>query len=404
MRADRSRRALHATICVAAAALLSGALGAQASIAVVFRDNSSAVLERIGFVIDAMPSDQFAFRATRQQRSFADLVADFAQKTNQICAQVGHVQLPNRGPLGSGTATDSVRERARRAVANCGLALANLDDHRLGDTVYVRTTGQDGPMRPRTALAAMTMATAFWEGVATELSQYERLVGRIPPIACSGPSGDQNCDNSINRCVDTRPGATGRMFTILDASNTVQSDGRGPYVRGKANVGVVYLARIAVMNLADFRFDTLPRRSVRVDLGRPVAGDISRSLGTIIDSSGVEVSAQWGRDSNFVTRSLLDIPVDSTVVAQQVEVGFHISGVYHALQAGPQPWGHCFSDGTAVNGDGTSRGTIKRVSDSRWEVDLPSGSIARLFDISHSSPNAVNQGRYYISLHFVIER
>jgi hypothetical protein len=250
----------------------------------------------------------------------------------------------------------------------------------------------------------MTAATAFWAGVESQLSQYLRLVGRIPPIPCSGPSGDLNCDNSINRCIDPRPGVGARLFTISDAPYSVRSDGRGPYVFRTANVGVVYLARIAVLNLIDFQFDTARPRAVLIDLSRPLAGDIGVPRGVVVDSQGVEVSAQWGRDSNFVTRSLLDIPVDSTVVAAQMAVAFHINGVYHALQIGPQPSGHCFSDGTAVYGHGTSQGTITRVTENRWDVELKPGSVARLFDLSLSSPHAVNKGLYHVSLRFSIER
>ncbi|MDP9203582.1 MAG: hypothetical protein M3P26_16875 [Gemmatimonadota bacterium] len=299
---------------------------------------------------------------------------------------------------------DSLLARLAATAHFCTEALASLLDSRLGDTVFVRFGGPDGPIPPRTRIAAMTLATAYWAAMHAQLSQYTRLVGRVPPIPCSGPSGERNCDNSINRCVDTRPGVGAQTFTISDAPFSVTSDGRGPYRRRSSNVGVVYIARIAVLNLADFTFDSMPPRSVKVDLSRPVPGGNGVPLGVISDSRGIEVSTQWGRDSAYITRSLLDIPIDSTVIAQQMEVGFHINGTFHALQMGPQPWGHCFSDGTAVHGAGTSRGTIRRVSETKWEATLVPGSIGRLFDISNSSPNAVDKGLYYVSMRFTIER
>jgi hypothetical protein len=37
-------------------------------------------------------------------------------------------------------------------------------------------------------------------------------------------------------------------------------------------------------------------------------------------------------------------------------------------------------------------------------MDLPPGSVGRLFDIHLLEPNAVNKGLYHVSLHYVIER
>jgi hypothetical protein len=392
-------------ITLAMCALLAGKASAQmiASPAQAFRSEARQTLQRMSLTVAAMPPGQFGLRPTPPQRSFAALVADLVNRNQQLCAQLGSVDTDEF--VSQSTASrETLSAQLDRTIAFCNVALDSVMDSRLWDTVYVRTRGQDGPIRPKSRMLAMIEATAYWSGMDAQLAQYVRLAGRVPPIPCSGPSGENNCDNSVNRCVDPRPGVSGRQFTLSDAPYSVRSDGRGPYRRRSANVGVVYLARIAVLNLMDFAFDSQTARSIQVDLSRPVDGGSGRPLGIIVDDHGVEVSAQWGRDSAFTARSLLDIPVDSTVLAAQMEVGFHIDGVYHALQFGPQPWGHCFSDGTAVHGAGTSRGTIRRISESAWEIELPQGSIGRLFDISRSAPNAVDKGLYYASMHFIIER
>jgi len=153
-----------------------------------------------------------------------------------------------------------------------------------------------------------------------------------------------------------------------------------------------------------------------VDLNHPVPGGGGVLRGVIVED-GVwhgnilpgsqlfsEIVAQWFTDPDFTQHSLLDIPVGTTVNAEQIDLDFHIQGVHHVLQMGPQPVGHCFSDGTAIHGRGTSRGTITRTTVGRWVVDLPNGSIGRLFDDHIADKFAVDRGLYFVSLHFVLER
>jgi hypothetical protein len=149
---------------------------------------------------------------------------------------------------------------------------------------------------------------------------------------------------------------------------------------------------------------TGPLRSIKVDLNHPDPGDAGVPLGVIVDSVGVEMSAQWYTDANYIMHTVIDIPVGTTVKATQLDIGFHVAGEAHVLQMGPQPWDHCMADGMAVRGDGTSQGTIAHPTASSWIVDLPAGSVGRLFDIHLNSANAVNKGLYYVSLHYVVQR
>jgi hypothetical protein len=57
-----------------------------------------------------------------------------------------------------------------------------------------------------------------------------------------------------------------------------------------------------------------------------------------------------------------------------------------------------------MNGDGTTRATIHRVTATEWVVDLPPGSVGRLFDIHLSASNAINKGLYYVSLHYIVKQ
>jgi hypothetical protein len=96
--------------------------------------------------------------------------------------------------------------------------------------------------------------------------------------------------------------------------------------------------------------------------------------------------------------------VGQTVIANQIDVGFHINGRYHVLQMGPQPYGHCHAGTTLVHGTGTSSGTIYRASATKWMIDLPAGSVGRLFDLYNTTYYAVDKGTYYTQLRYEIGR
>ena len=100
-------------------------------------------------------------------------------------------------------------------------------------------------------------------------------------------------------------------------------------------------------------------RSINIDLSRPVPGDIGVPLGVIVQSGDTELGAQWYTEhdssaTTFLSHPVTEIPVGTTVPARQIDVAFQIDGATHVLQMGPQPYGHCYSDGTAIYGTGTA--------------------------------------------------
>jgi hypothetical protein len=225
----------------------------------------------------------------------------------------------------------------------------------------------------------------------------------VPAVPCKG-GGD--CDSGENICKPIRVGggsASTPTLTFTDSGYAVTSDGKGPYFRGTANV-ITGVGNAAVLLFRPARTgDTSQTRRFNVDLRYPVPGDIGLPLGIISDSLWVDMNAQWYTETDFTQHHLLEIPAGKTVTAEQLNVGFAISGVAHALQMGPQPWGHCYSNGTAIFGTGTTRGTITRSDKNTFVVDLPPGSVGRLFDVHLHDPHAVNRGLYYVSLHFIVK-
>lgn len=338
---------------------------------------------------------------------FGALMVDLGWRSSELCSAIGQVDEPDWSELSATAGKDRIVRRLREASQFCERALQSMDDSRLHQPIRV-SLGIEvvAPHVPRARAAAMAGTLIYWADVYARAAQYLRLNGRVPPKPCGGVSNDASCGSGRNLCqAYPNRGMTGLRLELSDApSSTVRSDGLGPYVMGAGNVATIWAGYAAVMVLGAADSSRVPRRSISVDLTHPVPGDIGRSLGVVRDDHDLEVGAQWFADSTHRARSVLEIPIGATVQAAQTDVEFHIDGVVHTLQIGPQPAGHCFSDRSAVNGSGTSTGTITRTDSTTWVIDVPPGSVARLFDVHLSYPNAVNKGLYHVAFRYVLKK
>lgn len=174
-------------------------------------------------------------------------------------------------------------------------------------------------------------------------------------------------------------------LAVADYPDGVSSDGQGRYLRG------------TVQGMASGAAST--PRSFAVNLTQPVPGGGARPLGLVTDASTLYAALDRLVDTIV---NLHAIPIGGTVPAAQLNVGFHLDGRYHVLQMGPRPLGNCHVSGTLVHGRGTTTGTIYRAGPAHWVVDLPAGSIGRLFDISRTVVHAVDKGLYQTRLHYEI--
>ena len=189
---------------------------------------------------------------------------------------------------------------------------------------------------------------------------------------------------------------------VADFADGVSSDGRGPYITGADGVGVSFVALAFAGLSLPYNPDSIKRpRTITVNLNNPVPGGGGVRLGIV--SAGNDIMLYTARKlEGDLGPSLLGIPVGQTVTAAQMNVGLHINGRYHLLQMGPQPLGVCHTSINRVNGTGTSSGTIYRPSQSTWVMDLPAGSVGRLFDLSHTTQYAEDRGLYYVRLRYEI--
>jgi len=219
-------------------------------------------------------------------------------------------------------------------------------------------------------------------------------------------TGWSDCNDGRSFCTSNAnpTAALGMPVVIADFADGVSSDGRGQYVEqfrqlpfGKMSNAVQSSAGIHLGSPPD---TTKNPRTLTVNLNRPVPG-VGVPLGIITDGDDNGVYTQMLGVGDTIP-NFNDIPVGQTVTAGMMTVLFHINGRFHLLQMGPQAFGHCHIPATLVNGRGTSSGTILRASPRKWVMDLPAGSIGRLFDLSHKTENAVDKGLYYVHLHYEV--
>lgn len=395
MRPNSARILARLGACLLALGPVSFAVGQQPSPTVAaFRESARDLGERLRLSVDAMPAELYGFHPAPTLPSFSQLVQELAFDTESLCTRVAGARA-FLDPAPAVVTKDSLSARVTAAFEGCDRVLAALTDVRLSDSI-------PGTMLrkccvPVTRARAMTWTTTYWADVYAQLAMYLRLNGRVPPEVCRKEGLQWNlnygCDSGFGMCKPVGASQRGLRIFLADSGYSVRSDGGGPYATGGAGTSLV---------ASNNGFNT--GRSIVIDLDHPVAGDIGVPHGVVTERRNWEFEAQWYTDPDFVQHSTTGIPIGATVAAEQIEVNFLLNGEPYMLQFGPQPGGHCFSDGTAIYGAQTSRGTIRRESEVRWVVDLPPGSIGRLFNRHLGDPNAVNKGLYYASLHFVVEK
>lgn len=214
-------------------------------------------------------------------------------------------------------------------------------------------------------------------------------------------TGWRNCSPSRAVCASSDQTAFFWPAVVSDFPDGVSSDGRGPYVPRADGVMWSLVETTAGLRIDLARDSVTNPRTLVVNLNHPVPGGGGVPRGVITDGDDNGLYAQWRRVGDTV-QSLHSIPVGQTVAAAMMNVLFHIKGRFHILQMGPQPFGHCHIPVTSVNGTGTSSATIFRESATKWVMDLPPGSVGRLFDLTNTTVHAVDKGLYSVRLHYEI--
>jgi hypothetical protein len=144
-------------------------------------------------------------------------------------------------------------------------------------------------------------------------------------------------------------------------------------------------------------------RYLEFDLGQPVIASGAKPLGAIRDrKAAVHVFLGHNHERRFI-QSIQELPPGEEAQSERVEFELFIDGVKHILLVGP--WGPGeFNRGQKkpLNGEGTTKATVKRVSSTVWECHAPDGTVGRLWNNADTA-NPIDRGLYRISFRFRFE-
>ena len=149
-------------------------------VATAFRDNARDVGKNLMAAADEMPARKYAFKPTRAQMSWGQIVLHLAQGNDFLCGAIAGQKAPQRTKVAATDSKDVLVARLRETFAFCDEALASVDDSKLDEQL---------PMfggRTMTRAAVMTLTTGDWADHYSQAAIYLRLNGLLPPTAKKG--------------------------------------------------------------------------------------------------------------------------------------------------------------------------------------------------------------------------
>jgi hypothetical protein len=240
---------------------------------------------------------------------------------------------------------------------------------------------------------------------------YLRLAIMVPVLVPLGAGCNRTRPASVSR--DSQPRRAPLVAHIADG-HSLRSDGDGAYRTGDAGANVFAAFALTLCVGRKNPCGTLPAdagstdsgRGFFLDLTQPVPGSGAVGRG-VVRSPQANFGAFWGQDTTrrtryggiegWVLRHSLDLPVDSAVASERVELRFFLDGRQHILQLGPWVAGQYQRQQGRLSGEGTSRATLVRTAPETWVVRAPPGSVARLWDNGNPA-RPVDLGLYCFSL------
>jgi len=189
-------------------------------------------------------------------------------------------------------------------------------------------------------------------------------------------------------------------------------DGMGAYRDGEQ--GSIATGNVAVSLCTDQRTCTTypehepadpAQRALMIDLRSPVLSSKAKDLG-MVRAPAANFGAFWGQDKTkravingrdgWIIRSVLDMEVGTTIQSERTEIRFFLKGAQHVLQFGPWVAGQYQTSQAGLSGEGSTSGTITRLSETSWRVQSGLDSLGRLWD-NRDPAHPVDLGLYRFS-------
>jgi uncharacterized damage-inducible protein DinB len=169
----------RAAVLLLTALSLPAVAAAQASspVADAFRAYEARASKNLVGAMETFPADKYGYKPTPAQRTVAEVALHLAQGNDYFCSAISGVAAPKRDSIAATAPKDQLVARLKETFSFCDSALAKLDDSGLGDELPFF----GGRKVSRASMILIT--TGDWEDHYSQLANYLRLNGLLPPTA-----------------------------------------------------------------------------------------------------------------------------------------------------------------------------------------------------------------------------
>jgi hypothetical protein len=150
---------------------------AQSPVADAFRENFAMEAKNLVAAAEMIPAAKLTYKPTAAQMSFADIMVHLAQGNDYLCSDIAGNKAPTRTPVKATAPKEQLVARLKETFDFCTESLKSLDDTKLGEPV----AWFDGSKKSRAMV--MTLTTGDWADHYSQLANYMRLNGMLPPTA-----------------------------------------------------------------------------------------------------------------------------------------------------------------------------------------------------------------------------
>jgi uncharacterized damage-inducible protein DinB len=151
---------------------------AQNPVSDAYRAQIARAARIIPAAVEMFPADKFSYRPTASQMSVAMVAVHLVEEGNYfLCSRVTGVAEPQRTKVDTTASKETLVSAMRASFEFCRTSAADLTDAKLADSV-----ASFGP-RKTTRASMLLITVGDWEDHYSQLANYLRLNGMLPPTA-----------------------------------------------------------------------------------------------------------------------------------------------------------------------------------------------------------------------------
>ena len=165
---------MHKTVI--AVLFLSACAWAQNPVSDALRERLTSTEKNTVGAAEQMPSDKYAYKPTDAQGSFGHLVSHATRANYHLCSKLTGATDPQSG-IKDTDPKDMLLEALKKSFPYCSTHLPKLQDSQLGEEVVLFGSEK------MTKGAAVLEVSGDWAGHYSQIANYLRLNGLLPPTA-----------------------------------------------------------------------------------------------------------------------------------------------------------------------------------------------------------------------------